>query len=72
MHVQVPQLLPGSMRRSVPLAAPLTSEDERVIANVAIITDFLAGGRSCFCAAAQHAFCDCACFSMQSGYKLAS
>lgn len=39
----MPQLLPGATRRSVPLAPPSTREDERVIANVAIITNFLAG-----------------------------
>ncbi len=39
----MPQLLPGATRRSMPLAPPLTREDERVIANVAIITNFLAG-----------------------------
>jgi len=42
-EVQIPQLLPGAVRRSVPLAAPATVEDERVIANVAVITNFLAG-----------------------------
>ena len=40
--VQVPQLLPGS-RGTVPLAPRITREDERVIANVAIISNFLAG-----------------------------
>ena len=40
--VQVPQLLPGS-RGMVPLAPRITREDERVIANVAIISNFLAG-----------------------------
>lgn len=40
---QVPQLLPGASRRWVPLAPHATREDERVIANVAIITNFLAG-----------------------------
>ena len=39
---QVPQLLPGS-RGTVPLAPRITREDERVIANVAIISNFLAG-----------------------------
>lgn len=44
--VLVPVLMPGAARRLLPLAPPMDTEDQVVVANVAKVVNFLAGGNA--------------------------
>lgn len=44
-NAMLPVLIPGAAQRLLPLAPPLTEQDQAVVANVAKVVNFLAGGR---------------------------
>lgn len=46
--VLVPVFIPGASRRLLPLAPPMEDEDQIVVANVAKVLNFLAGGNAVF------------------------